>query len=237
MEDLEQRICKFRESEVDLLMKLINKYKDIVENKKTDAVMWKQKQGAWEQIAKEFNALNGTYRSTKNIKCKYENLKKTAKKKFALEKRNLYKTGGGSEQPVNITSSDEKIKEIIGISLEGLVNNYDSDSFVFEVVDEENKENVMELKTENWSGWSPAILKTPMSAKLGESKDMIQSGITDNDVPLLNPVVTSDSVQDPSVVNSEENSYLHQMKTKIETLTPSTSKIQTIQTASGVKSK
>lgn len=165
MEEGEHRFGKFKDSEINLIMKLISKYKNIIENKKTDAVMWKQKQVTWEQITKEFNAINGTTRSSKNIKCKYENLKKSAKKKFAVEKRNVYKTGGGTDQPVNITHTDEKIKQIIGISVEGLVNNYDGDSVILEVFDEQ-KENATQPEFNNWSEWSPAQLELPKSTPL-----------------------------------------------------------------------
>lgn len=44
IENMEEKSSKFQGSEITLLMKIINKYKDIVENKKTDGTMWNQKQ-------------------------------------------------------------------------------------------------------------------------------------------------------------------------------------------------
>lgn len=154
---------KFNDEEVNLLMILVEKYKDTIENKKTDAVMWKQKQRVWELLTQEFNAVNGSHRYTKNIRCKYENLKKTAKKKFALEKNNIYKTGGGVDPPVPITNVDEKIKTLISVSLEGLENPGDGDR-KDEVVPEPDQQQPS--TSHAWSGWSPAALKTPASTSL-----------------------------------------------------------------------
>ncbi|XP_031345540.1 uncharacterized protein LOC116172463 [Photinus pyralis] len=162
----EYKYGKFKEQEVQLLMTLVNKYKVIIENKKTDAITWKQKQTTWEEITNEFNANNDVYRSCKNIKGKYENLKKNAKKKFATEKRNVYKTGGGVDKPVLITETDQKIKEIIGISLEGLINQFDSD--VIEVVNDGADETVESMK---WSGWTPDKLKTIKTPVLTVAQD------------------------------------------------------------------
>lgn len=38
MEQVDQKSGKFKDSEVELLVKLVNKHQDIVENKKTDAI-------------------------------------------------------------------------------------------------------------------------------------------------------------------------------------------------------
>lgn len=95
MEEVDQKIGKFKESEVEILVKLVDKYKNIIENKKTDATTWKEKQKTWAQITNEFNATCGSSRPPKNIKCKYDNLKKTAKKNLLLKKEICIKLVGG----------------------------------------------------------------------------------------------------------------------------------------------
>ncbi|KAG5861799.1 hypothetical protein JTB14_030707 [Gonioctena quinquepunctata] len=45
-----KRICNFSKLETDTLMTLVKKYKDVVECKKSDAVKWKEKLNAWEEI-------------------------------------------------------------------------------------------------------------------------------------------------------------------------------------------
>jgi len=63
---------------------LANKYKHIIENKKTDAVMWKEKEEYWGKICKEFNCqVLLVARSVTQLQLKYKNLKKVLKKKCA----------------------------------------------------------------------------------------------------------------------------------------------------------
>lgn len=167
-----KRGSNFSSFEVELLMSLVKKYKTVVENKKTNAVTWKEKQSTWDKIASEFNASSGNcIRTTRNIRCKYENLKKIAKKKFAAEKRETYRTGGGSAAPVGITSTDIAVKEIVGVGVEGLVNMFDSDSSVMiEIVNEDDDglENTAEenMKISDWSSWGPSKLKKPKATPL-----------------------------------------------------------------------
>ncbi|KAG5862061.1 hypothetical protein JTB14_006271 [Gonioctena quinquepunctata] len=50
-----KRICNFSKLETDTLMTLVKKYKDVVECKKSDAVKWKEKLNAWEEIRVQFD--------------------------------------------------------------------------------------------------------------------------------------------------------------------------------------
>ncbi|KAG5887868.1 hypothetical protein JTB14_011404 [Gonioctena quinquepunctata] len=86
-----KRICNFSKVETDTLMTLVKKYKDVVECKKSDTVKWKEKLKASEEITKEFNLIleQNPQRTSKNLRNKYENIKKTSKKKFAMEKREM----------------------------------------------------------------------------------------------------------------------------------------------------
>lgn len=62
-----------------MLVSLMEKYSKIIESKETNVITWSQKNQMWEQIGKEFNSEAQTYRTVKNLKDKYENLKKEKK--------------------------------------------------------------------------------------------------------------------------------------------------------------
>lgn len=70
----------FTKIELDRLQTLLTKYKSILFCKKTDGVSSKQKESAWSKIECEFNAVTDTPRTVKQLKYKFENLKRTAKK-------------------------------------------------------------------------------------------------------------------------------------------------------------
>lgn len=48
--------ANFSFSERNLIIKLGVKYKNIIENKKTDAVTWRQKENIWKSIEEEYNS-------------------------------------------------------------------------------------------------------------------------------------------------------------------------------------
>jgi len=128
----DKRAANFSKYEEQLLISLVEKYKNIIESKKSNVVTWKDKEKAWLKIECEFNSKNNdnTFRSAKHLKEKYNNLKKNTKKKFAIEKMNISKTGGGSYTPILVTDVDLTIKEILGPQVSGLQNSYDCDSQV-----------------------------------------------------------------------------------------------------------
>lgn len=55
------RSTKFMPEETSLLIRLALNEKHIVENKTTDAEMWKLKANTWAHIAELFNASSGVY--------------------------------------------------------------------------------------------------------------------------------------------------------------------------------
>ncbi|KAG5330283.1 MSD3 protein, partial [Acromyrmex charruanus] len=88
----EKRAPNFSKCEEQLLISLVEKYKNIIECKKSNVVTCKDKEKVWLKIESEFNSKNNgnAFRSVK-----YNNLKKDTKRKFALEKINASKIGGG----------------------------------------------------------------------------------------------------------------------------------------------
>ncbi|KAK9703158.1 Myb/SANT-like DNA-binding domain [Popillia japonica] len=125
--DVNKRTTNFSQRDIDILVTLVRKHSAFIENKKTDAVTWRQKEEAWNNLTEEFNLHEGVVpRTAKNLKVKFDNIKKTTKKKFANEKQEIFKTGGGSCSSVEITSTDLAIKDILTVGITGLSNLYDS---------------------------------------------------------------------------------------------------------------
>lgn len=123
------RSANFTKNEVRLLINIASKYASVVENKETDAVSWKAKKDIWDEIAMEFNSQSGcTYREPVVIRLKYDCLKRDLKKKVATNRLEVYKTGGGQAQILNLNDYEEKLLQLIKFSVEGLTSRHDSDA-------------------------------------------------------------------------------------------------------------
>lgn len=110
-------------------MQLVNSHKNVLENKKTDAVTTKRKQEEWIRLAQEFNANSpGISRTAMILKRKFENMKKNMKKSYAREKKYTMGTGGGSAMPVYIDDAEASLADILGERLVGYPTKYDDDS-------------------------------------------------------------------------------------------------------------
>lgn len=60
------------------------KRKETIENKKTDAVMWKEKEASWKELTEEFNSVGLLVpRTIDQLQLKYKNMKKVVRKKNA----------------------------------------------------------------------------------------------------------------------------------------------------------
>lgn len=108
-----QRTTNFSTKEVQFLIQLVDKKKDTIECKKTDRTSSEDKNNAWLEIEAEFNSAFDNFRSFKNLRTKYENMKKTAKKNYAEDKQELYRTGGGPNPPSQVSAFDESILKIV----------------------------------------------------------------------------------------------------------------------------
>lgn len=144
----------FTKIELDRLQTLLTKYKNILFCKKTDGVSSKQKESAWSKIECEFNALADTPRTVKQLKYKFENLKKTAKKVINVlskafricfkytnqfiflclqsaskERQEMRRTGGGPPPtpPSGFSDATDWLRAIIPSSIDGNVAIYDDD--------------------------------------------------------------------------------------------------------------
>ncbi|KAF5276401.1 hypothetical protein FQR65_LT16349 [Abscondita terminalis] len=93
---MDRKRVNYTSDEKNLLVTLVDKYKDKVENKKTNGISNKEKEAIWASIADEFNskALN-VYRDSNALRKQWANYKQDARKAAAKQRHSLYKTGGG----------------------------------------------------------------------------------------------------------------------------------------------
>ncbi|CAG9840797.1 unnamed protein product [Diabrotica balteata] len=128
MEKKRERSKNYLEEEKENLISIIEKYKHIIENKKTDSVWSKQKNATWEKIATEYNSISKTgIRNIKQLKLLYEALHKRVKKLKADDKVQTYITGGGMKVPV-MTPQDDRIVAIMGPQIIPIETMYDSNN-------------------------------------------------------------------------------------------------------------
>ncbi|KAB0802082.1 hypothetical protein PPYR_04268 [Photinus pyralis] len=85
----------FSDNDMNMLVDLVYKYKHIIECKKTDALTWKDKDATWIKISDAFNASVMEKKTPEQLRTKYDNLKKDARRYFAKQRQDIYRTGGG----------------------------------------------------------------------------------------------------------------------------------------------
>lgn len=125
------RSISFSAEEKLLIANICLKYKDIIENKKTDLISCDQKKKVWEKIAAEVNAaaVNTTYRSQEILKRFFENRKREVRKIAAEEKKELYGTGGGQPFKIRKDPCHDIILSIMNTkTVYGLANEIDGDT-------------------------------------------------------------------------------------------------------------
>nr|CAH7735093.1 unnamed protein product [Callosobruchus chinensis] len=99
MEKDKKRGPNYTAKEKSLLLNLVYNFKGVLENKKTDSTTWRQKDEAWDKITNYFNSQTTEYARTKeSLRKFYDNLKKNLRKDVAEDKREIFKTGGGSQE-------------------------------------------------------------------------------------------------------------------------------------------
>ncbi|XP_070160053.1 myb/SANT-like DNA-binding domain-containing protein 3 [Polyergus mexicanus] len=123
-----ERGSNFSNKEIELLVLIIQEFKNIIKCKKTDALTWRDKDATWEKVAKAFNSNSSeVFRSKKTLKAKYEDIKKSIKKKLAHNRMEQFKSGGGKPELRPLTGIEESILSMLPSSIEGLPSIWDSD--------------------------------------------------------------------------------------------------------------
>ncbi|XP_018798003.1 PREDICTED: uncharacterized protein LOC108974556 [Bactrocera latifrons] len=117
---------KFTPQGENALVELVDEQRHILENKRSDAVTWKQKEEAWKKLAECFTARIGTSREWRTLRDKFESLKRKSKAEMATEKSEHYRTGGGSAAVESSSMATQKVAAILGESATGLENTFDA---------------------------------------------------------------------------------------------------------------
>uniref|UniRef100_A0A146LYD6 Regulatory protein zeste n=1 Tax=Lygus hesperus TaxID=30085 RepID=A0A146LYD6_LYGHE len=139
MDDIKKkRAPNFTSHEKSLLVEIVRKYSAVVECKTTNNVSRTEKNEAWSRLADEYNSTSGCeFRTADNLRGAWDNLKKAARRTANQVKKEFNRTGGGSSRAPPLTSVDEAVLSVIGVSATGLENEFDGDADdVFDVATE-----------------------------------------------------------------------------------------------------
>lgn len=109
----------------------MHNFKEIIENKKTNGQPWREKDVAWSTLTELFNSqIPKSYSRSKEALKKYNNIKKSVRKKVAEDRREILKTGGGHYE-IKTDAAKELTLGLMNIkNVYGLHNNFDSAAVV-----------------------------------------------------------------------------------------------------------
>lgn len=125
---MNKRSPNFSNEEIERLIGLVTSNKGIIECKKSDIVGSKRKEDCWKNIEKEFNIEGSVFRSFRDLRKKYENIKSQAKKTSSEELKYTLGTGGGPAKKSKLTDTDMAVIDILQPSqVKGIPNQYDTD--------------------------------------------------------------------------------------------------------------
>lgn len=111
------RSVNFTPQEIILLVDIVTKYKEVLENRHADSVCWKQKNLSWEEITNEFNEKNGNvHRDTKTLRLKYDCLKREVRNKVTRNKIDLNSTCNSGNKPM-LLNYEEKLAKMLSIGV------------------------------------------------------------------------------------------------------------------------
>lgn len=130
------RGANFSAREKNILLNIINSFKNIIECKKSDAVTWKEKEQQWQEITMQFNAENGDLmpRSIDSLKKCYNNMKRNTRIDAAKDLQEMRRTGGGVPPAYEKDPNKDLIMGLLNEkTVVGLFNDFDSDLIVSEV--------------------------------------------------------------------------------------------------------
>ncbi|CAD7006149.1 uncharacterized protein LOC101457713 [Ceratitis capitata] len=104
---MSKRCPNFTINEEDFLWQLVDLRKNVLENKKTDRITTAKKTKAWIDLEEEFNKKFGhIFRNAKELRTKYDNLKKKRRKEHIAMAGKRYGIGGGIKDLTAATNND-----------------------------------------------------------------------------------------------------------------------------------
>ncbi|XP_071653648.1 uncharacterized protein [Temnothorax longispinosus] len=135
-----------------LFLQILNKYKHVIECKKSNFSTLREKESAWNDICEEFNnsSLITQERSVQQLKKLWTNIKQTQRDVITKEKQNKFATGGGPETPS--TELDPDVASIVPSLMATAPTLFSSNMDDEEVEDKYRKQlvhNIMDDMAEN----------------------------------------------------------------------------------------
>ncbi|XP_065302977.1 myb-related transcription factor, partner of profilin-like [Dermacentor albipictus] len=125
---MERRKINFTDEERTILMDLMERHRDVLECKWSDAVSINAKKKTWEKLADEFNSRHNVRpRTSKQLKKCWDNLKEMWRRAKAEDTRKIFKTGGGAPAGRHMNDELLRVGEVATDMATRLVNPFDSD--------------------------------------------------------------------------------------------------------------
>nr|XP_022907839.1 uncharacterized protein LOC111419298 [Onthophagus taurus] len=191
--------------EIALLKELVNQYKDVIENKQTDAVNFLQKKRTWEALTKEFNAhTKGVPRTVDKLKKCWTNQKSKRKEELAREKRERMSTGGGPYKAptedviddvlenVNIEIRDTIDSDTVALAAMGNSENYElRDDTLIPTKHVEHHDIELETEAATYNEETPKFtrittLQKELNCRLAKLEASKQNESQQHDLKLIN---------------------------------------------------
>lgn len=115
------RLPNFTPAEESFLLSLAHKHVDVIESRLTDGQIWEEKRKVWENINIEFGKKFGFRRGWKNLREKYDNLKRKLRRLESIE------INDGQTQKIMVNENIEKLAVIVGLSADCSSNDVEND--------------------------------------------------------------------------------------------------------------
>ncbi|KAK5643420.1 hypothetical protein RI129_007265 [Pyrocoelia pectoralis] len=165
------RGSNYTKDEKHLLISVVDGLDLSLKIKKTDAVTWKEKDTAWENVTKTFNSATTSNRSRDSLRKCFDNMKKQARKTVANERMEVIKIGGGQIDVTHDPNKDLLLSSMNEKSIKGLVYEFDTDNddIVLEVFDEEGEPSALNEIDVDWGDYKAGNLKRKITPTLAHS--------------------------------------------------------------------
>ena len=95
-----KRSPNYSDTDKQIFLSIFEKYKNIIENKKTDSIVGMQKKQAWKDVTELYNSNVLQARNSEQLQQLWRNLKKKAKDHSSSRRRSHFQTGGGAYKDV-----------------------------------------------------------------------------------------------------------------------------------------
>ncbi|XP_017773666.1 PREDICTED: uncharacterized protein LOC108560566 [Nicrophorus vespilloides] len=168
-----ERSANFSPEEINTLVNIAFKYKDIIENKATNAIVWNRKDKIWKIVTAEFNDQMLINRTTKTLRNKYECLKVQLRKKSLRNKYEMDKCNGKNIIPFE--DFEEKLFAMQTMGIDGIVDE-ESDIDVEFMMSEgyQNEEDYSSFQYLNKSKEQTTKLPTLLTKDCGNSRKLLK---------------------------------------------------------------